>query len=189
MSITIPRPTVPSRPTSSLGHHVVLQADPDNDDPLEHRDGWPQDELRIRLEKAYKAILDAKAREKALKERVAELEHLAALGGGVGHHLHHLSKWSVYPPYPSSMTLQLNPRRGGGQGQPDLLLIRRFADLFSAARDEALEALDTLDELNNNGCAAVGSHSNLSELSSLQAEASAEELKNKLLFSVIVVRL
>ena len=58
------------------------------------------------------------------------------------------------------------------------MLIRTFSDLYSTARLDTLDALDALPDLRTQMLATGASI----------GRVDAEELKNKLLFSVVVVR-
>ena len=75
-------------------------------------------------------------------------------------------------------------------------LVRRFGDLYSMARLDTLDALDNVNELdqfftsqsssNSSVSSASSNHSSIIEGTS-RTKSSSEELKNKLLFSVVVV--
>ena len=75
-------------------------------------------------------------------------------------------------------------------------LVRRFGDLYSMARLDTVDALDNVNELdqfftsqsssNSSVSSASSNHSSIIEGTS-RTKSSSEELKNKLLFSVVVV--
>ena len=72
-------------------------------------------------------------------------------------------------------------------------LVRRFGDLYSMARLDTLDALDNIDELDQ--FISSSSNSSASSTSSIvsscndvsRSSPTSQELKNKLLFSVVVV--
>ena len=75
-------------------------------------------------------------------------------------------------------------------------LVRRFGDLYSMARLDTLDALDNIDDLETFTSPNSSSSSSACSTSSFvppsatgitRKNATSEELKNKLLFSVIVV--
>ena len=75
-------------------------------------------------------------------------------------------------------------------------LVRRFGDLYSMARLDTLDALDNVKELDQFFTSQTSSASSVSSSSSSnssiidgtsQTKSSSDELKNKLLFSVVVV--
>ena len=72
-------------------------------------------------------------------------------------------------------------------------LVRRFGDLYSMARLDTLDALDNLNELDQFNLYPSSSNSSTSSIHSTSTEgnsrtkSTSEELKNKLLFSVVVV--
>ena len=79
-------------------------------------------------------------------------------------------------------------------------LVRRFGDLYSMARLDTLDALDNVNELDQFVSSQPSISSSISSASSIHSSASTdgsvrtkstsgEELKNKLLFSVVVVSL
>ena len=75
-------------------------------------------------------------------------------------------------------------------------LVRRFGELYSMARLDTLDALDNVNELdqfftsqsssNSSVSSSSSNHSSINEVTSRKS-SSSEELKNKLLFSVVVV--
>ena len=75
-------------------------------------------------------------------------------------------------------------------------LVRRFGDLYSMARLDTLDALDNINELDHFISPHSSSSSSASSTSSLNSpstdgstrtKSTSDELKNKLLFSVVVV--
>ena len=75
-------------------------------------------------------------------------------------------------------------------------LVRRFGDLYSMARLDTLDALDGINELDHLMSSQPSSISSASSTSSnispstdgsIRTKTTSEELKNKLLFSVVVV--
>ena len=75
-------------------------------------------------------------------------------------------------------------------------LVRRFGDLYSMARLDTLDALDNVDELDQFVTSQASPNSSVSSTSSVHSsiiagasrtKSTSEELKNKLLFSVVVV--
>ena len=75
-------------------------------------------------------------------------------------------------------------------------LVRRFGDLYSMARLDTLDALDNVKELDQFFTSHTSSASSVSSSSSSNSsiidgtsrtKSSSDELKNKLLFSVVVV--
>ena len=79
-------------------------------------------------------------------------------------------------------------------------LVRRFGDLYSMARLDTLDALDNVRELDqfipsplSSNTSSTSSTSSIHSSSSIdritRSKSTSEELKNKLLFSVVVVSL
>ena len=75
-------------------------------------------------------------------------------------------------------------------------LVRRFGELYSMARLDTLDALDNVKELDQFIPSQTSSNSSTSSISSIHSsstdgnnrtKSTSEELKNKLLFSVVVV--
>ena len=75
-------------------------------------------------------------------------------------------------------------------------LVRRFGELYSMARLDTLDALDNVKELDQFIPSQTPSNSSTSSISSIHSsstegnnrtKSTSEELKNKLLFSVVVV--
>ena len=75
-------------------------------------------------------------------------------------------------------------------------LVRRFGELYSMARLDPLDALDNVKELDQFIPSQISSSSSTSSMSSIhsstaegknRSKSTSEELKNKLLFSVVVV--
>ena len=75
-------------------------------------------------------------------------------------------------------------------------LVRRFGELYSMARLDTLDALDNVKELDQFIPSQISSSSSTSSMSSIHSstaegknrtKSTSEELKNKLLFSVVVV--
>ena len=76
-------------------------------------------------------------------------------------------------------------------------LVRRFGDLYSMARLDTLDALDNVRELdqlipsplssNTSSTSSIHSSSSIDRIT--RSKSTSEELKNKLLFSVVVVSL
>ena len=75
-------------------------------------------------------------------------------------------------------------------------LVRRFGELYSMARLDTLDALDNVDELDQFVTSQASPNSSVSSTSSVHSsiiagasrtKSTSEELKNKLLFSVVVV--
>ena len=75
-------------------------------------------------------------------------------------------------------------------------LVRRFGDLYSMARLDTLDALDNVNELDQFFTSQASSNSSVSSTSSIHSsinggvsrtKSTSDELKNKLLFSVVVV--